>query len=113
MSGPTQGTVFDHLDVIADDPLPIKRDTREAVRIAINEVARAKGGRFTSADLRRHYPAWHVPEQVGPTLRRLRLRKHIHVTSHAGRYGSAGNGDKPAPMYEVITYPIPPEAVQP
>lgn len=108
-----QQTLLDHLEPIASDPLPIKRDTREAVRVAINKVAREAGGRFTSADLRPHYPAWIVPEQIGPTIRRLRLRAAIVPKSHAARYGSRANGDKPAPVYQVLTYPIPPEAVQP
>ena len=100
------------LNAVADDWRPSRVDSREAIRQAINEAARIQGWRITPADLRPYYPAWINPNQVGPCLRRLRLRGHLVLISHNARYGSKGNGDKPAPVYRVNGV-IPREAVQP
>jgi len=113
MTAPTQEKFDVTLDLVAgDESLPIKRDSREAVRIAVNEAARLNGWRITSADLRPYYPAWIDPKQVGATIHQLRARGHLAVISHAGRYGSKNNGDKRAPVYRVNGV-IPKEAVQP
>lgn len=101
------------LDAVADDQsIPNKAASREAVRVAVNKAAKRLGGRVTAADLRRYYPPSINGNQIGPTLRRLRLRGYLVVLSHNARYGSKGNGDKHAPVYRV-TGPIPEEAAQP
>ena len=112
MTPAVQDTLDARLDAVAaDQSLPIKRDSREAVRIAINEAARLNNWRITSADLRPFYPAWIDPKQIGATIHRLRHSDHLILISHNGRYGSRNNSDKRAPVYRVNGV-IPREAVQ-
>ncbi|MCV2395960.1 hypothetical protein OEB99_16715 [Actinotalea sp. M2MS4P-6] len=113
MTASVQDDIFDVLDAVADDEsLPIKGDSRDAVRVAINLARRKHGGRVSSGDLREFYPPWIVDKQIGPTLRRLKLRGWLIEISHNARYGSRRNGDKLAPVYRVDR-PIPAGAVNP
>lgn len=116
MSTPVQDT-FDVETLADDESLPIKRDTREAVRLAVNAAAREHGGRVTAATIRPHLPKWCNPQQIGPTILRLERRGYLVRTGHYDRNGKndnrAKNGAKRSPVYRVAEIPVPVDAVEP
>ncbi len=93
--------------------LPIDRDSREAVRVAINTAAAEDHGLFTAATVRRHLPPWVVQAQIGSVFNLARVKG---LAVNTGRQAANGNtrtrnGAKRSPVWRLLK-PIPAEVVQ-
>lgn len=107
----TQDTL-DILDAIVTDWRPSRRDSREALRVAVMRTAGEHAGLVHIADVRPLLPSWVNPPTVGSYLSALVRRGFLLPT---GRYRpsggvESGNGSKPSEVRRLVK-PIPPDSL--
>ena len=108
-----QDTFDDTMHALTGKWLPIDRDSREAVRIAINAAAAEGHGLFTAATVRRYLPPWVVRAQIGNVFNIARVKGLAVNTGRTAANGNRAtrNGAKRSPVWR-LREPIPPDAVQ-
>jgi hypothetical protein len=97
---------YSRLDLIADDPSPLKDDERAGIVKAIRLAAKDGGGRFHAGTVRPYLPKDHNPHRVGPIYSTFLDAGVIRATDIPARSGDTRNrnGNRFVPVYEVLDW---------
>ncbi|MFA5636850.1 MAG: hypothetical protein WC977_13215 [Anaerovoracaceae bacterium] len=97
---------YSRLDLIADEPGPLKDEEREGIVEAIRHAASDGGGRFHAGTVRPYLPEKVDPHRVGAIVSALAKTGAFIKT---GEYALSGNerhrnAQRPVPWYRVIDW---------
>ncbi len=97
---------YSRLDLIADQPGPLKDEERDGIVAAIRQAADDGGGRFNAGTVRPYLPKDHNPNRVGSIYSTLLDAGVIRDTGEAARSGDTKNrnGNRWVPVYEVVDW---------
>lgn len=110
MSAAIQDSLDDVVGAVLSDWRPSRRDSREAIRVAVMRAAEERHGLVHVAGVRRHLPPWCDPATLGAAMNRLVRRGYLVPTGrHEPNGGGSRNASKPAPVRRLVK-PIPPDA---
>jgi len=111
MTATIQDSLDDVVEAILTDWRPTRRESREAIRVAVMRAASDRHGLVHIAGVRRHLPPWVDPATTGAAINRLVRRGYlVPVGKYEPNGGGSRNASKPSPVRR-LTKPIPPDAL--